>query len=108
MIPMPKAKVRRRAIVFDPDDVKFYEPETGHLTPYALSCGYIEEYKCPGRCMFRLYQEDGVYHVRGRHKHNTSTGNGVVWETLDTLRSARQFARLQGTFQPAEDAFSGI
>jgi hypothetical protein len=104
---VPIAKVRRRQHAITKEQTNFYDPENGHLTMYALSCGYIEEYICASGCEFRMYMEHGVFSVRGRHTHGEST-SPVTWETFDNLRSARQFAKLHGKFMPASDAFSGI
>jgi hypothetical protein len=49
----------------------------GELTPYAFGCGYVERY---GET--RLHK-DGVYHV----------SNLDIWESFDTLKEARRFAR---------------
>lgn len=50
---------------------KFYT-KTGKLTPYALSCGYIEiQRSADGQKIARLYAEHGIYHVSA-YDHDAS------------------------------------
>lgn len=69
----------------------------GDLTPYAFSCGYIEQ-----RGRMSLEKEHSCYHVKGvtvSFGGATVGGGGFdqdekrVWETFDTLSEARKFFR---------------
>lgn len=63
--------------------------KAGKLTPYGLSCGYVELFEIGG-VTIRLWLEHGTYHVRG---HNHTTGQRLYWEAFpgNNLTEARRF-----------------
>ena len=64
--------------------IKFYT-KNGKLTPYALSCGYIEKQEKNG-VNITLWKE-GCYHVR---KHDHNKGIRIFWNSFDRLTDARK------------------
>ena len=67
-----------------------FKTAKGRLTPYALSCGYIERRALEGfaDADVTLWHEGGpVFQVRA---HDRETGTRLFWETTDTLGEARK------------------
>jgi len=58
----------------------------GQLTPYGLSCGYIEQFNTKD-AQVSLWGEPTYYCVRA---HNFTTGKRLFWETYTTLTAARK------------------
>lgn len=67
---------------------RFYT-STGWLTPFALSCGYIEE-KSYGSTRIRLFRRDGAYHVTA-YDHENKVRR--FWESFHRLTDARRHYR---------------
>lgn len=77
----------------DPSLYPLFRNKAGRLTPYALACGYIEEFDtCPespreGQTV-KMWYESGLnpYHVRA---HDFTTGKRLLWDCFATLTEAR-------------------
>lgn len=64
-----------------------FKNKNGTLTRYALACGYLESKASLNSEDYLTLGLDCVYHVKGY------LGSKRIWETFDTLTSARQFYR---------------
>ena len=68
-----------------------FKTKRGRLTAYAFACGYIER-----RGPWKLYQEHGVYHIKGISPENPGQ---MYWDTARTLTEARVCLR-RGAITP--------
>jgi len=64
-----------------------FKTKTGLLTPYALACGYIEQFEHEGN-QVTLWNEVGpCFHVR---QHDFKDHVRVFWDSFQTLGQARK------------------
>ena len=64
-----------------------FRTKTGRLTPYALACGYVEQFELEEN-QVRLWHEGGPYfHVR---QHDFKNHERIFWESFPTLAQARK------------------
>lgn len=63
-----------------------FHTKKGHLTPYALLCGYIEQSEINNKRV-TLWGECGLYHVRS---HDFNKHKRIFWETYKKLTDARK------------------
>jgi hypothetical protein len=71
------------------DDSKYRKPN-GDLTPYAFSCGYIQESEDKNVQLCK----DGCWHVQARD----NIRGRYIWETFPTLTEARKFFNRKSNF----------
>jgi hypothetical protein len=63
-----------------------FRTKGGRLTPYALACGYVEQYNTE-TTRVTLWSEHGSLHVR---VHDFAEGKRIFWDCPDTLTDARK------------------
>ena len=63
-----------------------FKTKAGRVTPYALACGYIEQFEANGKRV-TLWAEHGSLHVRA---HDFKNHNRIFWDCPDTLTQARK------------------
>lgn len=64
-----------------------FKNKSGTLTRYALACGYLESKTSLKSEDYLTLGLDCIYHVKGY------LGSTRIWESFDTLTSARKFYR---------------
>lgn len=63
-----------------------YYTKAGRLTPYALSCGYVEQEE-HNNIQTTLWLSHGAYHVR---QHDYGGRGRITWESFRSLVAARK------------------
>lgn len=63
-----------------------FKTSTGRCTPYALACGYIEQFEANEKRV-TLWSEHGTLHVRA---HDFKAHKRIFWDCPETLAQARK------------------
>lgn len=63
-----------------------FRNKAGRLTPYALACGYLEQFERNGSRVTLWHEGGPLYHVR----HHSDLHGRVFWDSFETITAARK------------------
>ena len=64
-----------------------FKTKAGRLTPYALACGYLEQFERDGNQVTLWHEGGPCFHVR---QHDFKNHERVFWDSFPTLGAARR------------------